>query len=75
MIKTDAGRDLCTVEGENGNTPLHSACEKGDLEIAKVCYNYVSIYIDMHTYTCIISIQMIIRSNKDKNIYVSGPPA
>ena len=45
MIKTDAGRDLFTVEGENGNTPLHSSCENGDLEIVKVCYIY--IYVDM----------------------------
>ena len=43
VIKTDAGRDLCTVEGENGNTPLHSSCEKGDLEIVKV--GYVSRYV------------------------------
>ena len=34
----DAGRNLCTVEGENGNTPLHSSCEKGNLEIVKVIY-------------------------------------
>ena len=36
MIKTNAGRELCTVESENGNTPLHSSCENGDLEIVKV---------------------------------------
>ena len=38
MIKIDAGRDLCTVEDENGNTPLHSSCEKGNLEIVKVSF-------------------------------------
>ena len=36
VINTDAGRDLCIVQGENGNTPLHSSCQKGDLEIVKV---------------------------------------
>lgn len=38
MVKTDAGRGLCMVESENGNTPLHSSCEKGDVEIVKVSY-------------------------------------
>ena len=55
VIKTDAGRDLCTVEGENGNTPLHFSCEKGDLEIVKVSYLatyllYVCIYIYIYIY-------------------------
>ena len=36
VINTDAGRDLCTVKGENGNTPLHSSCQKGDVQIVKV---------------------------------------
>ena len=36
VIKTNAGRGLCTVESENGNTPLHSSCENGDFEIVKV---------------------------------------
>ena len=37
-MKKDAGRNLCNIEGENGNTPLHSSCEKGDLKIVKVIY-------------------------------------
>ena len=47
MSKTDAGHDLCTVEMEIGNTPLHSSCEKGDLEIVKV--GYISRYVEIKT--------------------------
>ena len=51
----NAGRDLCTVEGEYGNTPLHSSCENGNLEIVKVIYLnidyiYVCIPYNIRTY-------------------------
>ena len=36
VIASDAGRDLCSVEDRNGNTPLHSSCAKGDVELVKV---------------------------------------
>ena len=36
VIASDAGRDLCSVEDRNGNTPLHSSCAKGDVELIKV---------------------------------------
>jgi len=40
VITSDAGRDLCSVEDRNGNTPLHSSCAKGDVELVKVSYLY-----------------------------------
>ena len=36
VIKTSAHRDLYISKSENGNTPLHTSCENGDLEIVKV---------------------------------------
>ena len=52
VINTDAGRDLCSVEGENGNTPLHSSCQKGDLELAKVSLFYLQFDVLLGAFLC-----------------------
>lgn len=48
-MKTDAGCSLCLVEDENGNIPLHSSCEKGNLELVKVSYLDRKLSICIHT--------------------------
>ena len=46
-------RDLCRVEGENGKTPLHLSCEKGDLEIVKVSYIFTYV-CNEHTHLLLV---------------------